>query len=79
MLGLLIWQFSLGQDLGEFTAKTDFSIVWNQASERSSILEEHKRARSGNGGGSRNRRKLRAASVTVMVVLFMRIRLSDIT
>ena len=40
--GLLIRQFSFGQDLSEVTAKAHFFVVRNQASKRSSILEEHK-------------------------------------
>ncbi len=40
--GLLIRQFSFGQDLSEVTARAHFFVVRNQASKRSSILEEHK-------------------------------------
>jgi hypothetical protein len=40
--GLLIRQFSFDQDLSEVTAKTHFFAARNQASKRSSILEEHK-------------------------------------
>jgi len=49
--GLLIRQFSFGQDLSEVTAKAHFFVVRNQASKRSSILEEYIRSRSGNGRG----------------------------
>src|SRR5438445_10626421 len=40
--GLPIRQFSFGQDLSEVTARAHFFVVRNQASKRSSILEEHK-------------------------------------
>src|SRR5438046_5195073 len=40
--GLPIRQFSFCQDLSEVTARAHFFVVRNQASKRSSILEEHK-------------------------------------
>ncbi len=40
--GIVIRQLGFCQNPGEFTAKTDSFIVWNQASKRSSILEQHK-------------------------------------
>ena len=53
--GLLIRQFSFDQDLSEVTAKAHFFAVRNQASKRSSILEEHKGHVLVMGAGSSSR------------------------